>query len=52
MDNNRENINSMVVFENVSFSYNTVEHSAGVYDINLEIFTCILSGRAQRQNIN
>lgn len=37
MDNNRENINSMVVLENVSFSYNTVEHSAGVYDINLEI---------------
>lgn len=37
MDNNGENINSMVVLENVSFSYNTVEHSAGVYDINLEI---------------
>ena len=39
MDNNRENINSMVVLENVSFSYNTVEHSAGVYDINLEILS-------------
>ena len=39
MDNNRENINSMVVLENVSFSYNTVKHSAGVYDISLEILS-------------
>ena len=39
MDNNGENINSMVVLENISFSYNTVEHSAGVYDINLEILS-------------